>query len=101
MKIVYAESARRDISQIFDTIAPHSVAAAKRVETAIRLQFERLTDFPYAAAATDEPRVFRVPMVRFPYTVFYRVNLAQDRLEIARVLHGARIKDLRGLPESD
>lgn len=69
MKVVYAERARRDISEIFDDIAKFSAAAARRVETAIRIQCERLAVFPYAAATTDEPRVFRVPLIRYPYTV--------------------------------
>ena len=99
MKIVYAESARRDIAEIFNAIAVHSPSAAGRVEEAIRIQCERLTAFPYAAAKTDEPRVFRVPLVRYPYTVFYRVNVEVNWIEIARVLHGARIKDLRRLPD--
>ena len=99
MKIVYAETARRDIAEIFDAIALHSPSAAERVEAEIRVQCERIGAFPYAAAETDEPRVFRVPLVRYPYTVFYRVNVEMHRIEIARVLHGARIRDLRRLPE--
>jgi toxin ParE1/3/4 len=99
MKIVYAERARRDISEIFDDIAKYSPASARRVEAAIRIQCERLADFPYAAATTDEPRVFRVPLIRYPYTVYYRVNLALDRIEVARVIHGARIKDLQQMPD--
>jgi toxin ParE1/3/4 len=99
MKVVYAESARRDISQIFEAIATHSPSAAQRVENVIRSQCERLTGFPYAAAKTDEPYLFRLPIVRVPYTIFYRVNLAMDRIEIARVLHGARITNLQSLPD--
>jgi toxin ParE1/3/4 len=99
MKIVYAERARRDIGEIFDAIAANSTSAAKRVEAEIRIQCERLTGFPYAAAKTDEPQVYRVPLVRYPYTVFYRVNVEMGRIEIARVLHSARIRDLWQLPE--
>ncbi len=99
MRVVYAERARRDISEIFDSIAKHSSVSARRVEAAIRIQCERLAEFPYAAAATDEPRVFRVPMIRYPYTVFYRVNLALDRIEVARVLRSARIRDLQQMPD--
>ena len=101
MKVVYAERARRDIADIFDAIAPHNRAAAMRVEAMIRIQCKRLTEFPYAAAETDEPGVRRLPLVRYPYTIFYRVNVEMDRIEIARVLHGARIKDLHRLPENN
>ncbi len=99
MIIVYAETARRDITAIYDSIAPHNKQAAKRVESLIRIKCERLADFPYAAAKTDEPGVFRLPLVRYPYTIYYRVNLALERVEIAPVVHSARIKDLSKLPD--
>jgi toxin ParE1/3/4 len=101
MKVVYAERARRDISEIYEFIAAHNPAAAKRVESLIRITCERLADFPLAAAKTDETGVHRLPLVRYPYTIFYRFNSSLDRVEIARVIHGARIKNLQRLPEAD
>jgi plasmid stabilization system protein ParE len=79
--------------------APHNPAAAQRVEDVIRITCEGLGDFPYAAAATDEPNVRRVPLVRFPYTVFYRVDSIRDVVKIARVVHGARVRDLDKIPD--
>ncbi|MEZ5844826.1 MAG: type II toxin-antitoxin system RelE/ParE family toxin [Hyphomicrobiaceae bacterium] len=99
MKVVYAERARQDIADIYTSIARHDVQAAQRVEDRIRQVCEGLAEFPYASAATDEPGVRRVPLVRYPYTVFYRVDDARQRVEIARVLHGARVTDLGHVPE--
>jgi toxin ParE1/3/4 len=101
MKVVYAERARRDIADIYDAIQPHNPSAARRVEALIRINCDRLADFPYTAAKTDEPGVFRLPLVRHPYTIFYRVDLELGRIEIARVIHGARVKDLSRLPVDD
>jgi plasmid stabilization system protein ParE len=101
MKVVYAERARRDIADIYDSIARHNPAAAQRVEDMIRATCEGLADFPYAPAATDEPDVRRVPLVRFPYTIFYRMDTARQVVEIARVLHGARVRDLGKMPNED
>ena len=98
MKVVYAERARRDIADIYDSIARHNPAAAQRVENTIRALCQGLADFPYAAAATDEPGVRRIPLVRFPYTIFYRVDSTRRVVEIARVLHGARVQDLGKMP---
>jgi plasmid stabilization system protein ParE len=36
MKVVYAERARQDIAEIYDTIASHDCDAAQRVENLIR-----------------------------------------------------------------
>lgn len=101
MKVVYAEHARRDIGDIYDAISQQSPDAAQRVEDFIRAACEGLTDFPYAAAATDELNVRRLPLVRYSYTIFYRIRTDVDCIEIARVIHGARIKDLGALPEDE
>jgi len=74
---------------------------AQRVEDAIQINCNRLADFPYAAAATDMPNVFRLPLVRYPYTIFYRVDVARDVVEIARVVHAARIKELGRTPSDE
>ena len=98
MKVVYAERARQDLSEIYAAIAERSETSARRVERFIRDACEALADFPFASAATDEANVRRVPLVRYPYTVFFRIDGAQQQVQIARVLHGARIKDLGSLP---
>jgi toxin ParE1/3/4 len=98
MKVVYGERARRDIAEIYDTIALRNRDAAQRVEDLIRSTCEGLAHFPYASIATDEVNIRRLPLVRYPYTIFYRVDSARRLGEIARVIHGARIRDLRRLP---
>ena len=99
MRVVYAVRAREDINDIYDNIAPHNPAAAPRVEDMIRAVCEGLADFPFASAPTDEANVRRVPLVRFPYTIFYRVDTLRGIVEIARVLHAARVRDLGKVPD--
>ncbi len=70
MNVVYAERARRDIGEIYDAIAIRNSTAAQRVEDMIRSNCEGLADFPFASAATDELNVRRLPLVRYPYTIF-------------------------------
>jgi plasmid stabilization system protein ParE len=101
MKGVYAERARHDIGEIYDSIVIHDPRAAQRVEDVIRSTCEGLADFPYAAPATDEPNVRRLPLVRYPYTIFYRVDPGRGLVEIARVVHSARIRDLGTLPKDE
>jgi plasmid stabilization system protein ParE len=101
MKLVYAGRARRDIADIYAAIAANNPAAAQRVEDAIRVACERLRDFPLASVATDEPNVRRAPLVRYPYTIFYRVDVPRDLVEIARVIHAARVTDLDRMPDDD
>lgn len=41
----------------------------------------------------------RAPLVRYPYTIFFRVNETQQTVEIARVVHSRRLSDPSRLPE--
>lgn len=61
MKVVYAQRARTDIGDIYDYLVQKSPQAALRVEDMVRNTCEGLADFPYAAVATDEPNVRRLP----------------------------------------
>jgi toxin ParE1/3/4 len=49
-----------------------------------------LEEFPFAGHATDEPGVRIMPLVRYPYLVFYAVN--DDEAVILHVRHGARLR---------
>lgn len=99
MKVVYAELARLDISAIYDRIALKSTISARRVEDAIRANCEKLADLPGVGALTDHRGMRRLPVVRYPYTVFYRVDAVRSVVEIARVFHGARVRNLRRMPK--
>jgi len=57
--------------------------------------------YPRAGSITDEPGVYRSVLGKYRYTIFYRVLADNAGIEIARVTHGARAKDLRRLPEED
>src|SRR4030095_4084462 len=69
-----SDEERRLVREGYDDIAQHNPGAAQRVEDTIRTRCERLADFPYAAVATDEPNVRRLPLVRYPYTIYYRID---------------------------
>lgn len=101
MKLAYAPRARRDIVDIYDSIAANNPAAALRVESLIRTTCERLVDFPFSAPATDEPNLRRLPLGRYPYTIFYRLDQTRALVEIVRVIHGARVENLQQLPSDD
>ena len=53
---------------------------------------------PRIGVRTDRPHVYRWPLRRYRYTIFYRVLLNEDAVEIARVIRAARIKNLGRLP---
>ncbi len=98
MKVVYASRALRDISDILAYIHERSPQGARSVSFAIEHAVQMCSLNPYAAGKTDEPGVYRRPLGRYRYTIFYRVLAGGEGIEVARVIHGARVRDLRRMP---
>ena len=97
MKVVYAPRALRDIDEILAYIYERSPSGARNVSLAIEYTIHTCALNPRAGARTDQPNVFRRPLGKYRYTIFYRTRT--DGIEVARVVHGARVKKLTKLPE--
>jgi len=98
MKIVYASRALRDINDILAYINKRSPQGARSVSPAIEHRIRMCAINPHASGITDEPGVYRRPLGRYRYTIFYRVLLRGEGIEVARVIHGARVGNLRRMP---
>jgi toxin ParE1/3/4 len=86
-----APIAESDLEQIWNYIARDNVDAADRMLDRIGDVFEMLSRQPLIGESRSE---IRVGLRSFPvgnYVVYYA--LASDRVDIARVLHGARDVD--------
>ena len=99
MRLVYTEPARDDISAIYDYNARRSVRSARLIERRIRSACKMAADFPGSAPKTNVPNVRRSPMVRHPYTIYYRIKTDLDLVEILRVIYSPRIIDLDTPPD--
>lgn len=101
MRLVYAPRALRDIDEILAYIQSRSPVGADNVSRAIERAAEFAALNPRAGVPTNEPNLFRHPLARYRYTMFYRVDAALDVVEIVRVIHSARLRDLSGLPDDE
>jgi toxin ParE1/3/4 len=101
MKLVYAPRALRDIDEILAYIQSRSRQGAHSVSVAIEHTIGGCVLNPYIGAKTDEPNLYRYPLARYRYTIFYRVDVERDVLEIVRVVHGARVGDLGKVPDTE
>ena len=99
MKVRYTRRAQIDIEEIFIYIENENPKAALAVEHDIRIKTQGLSDYPEIGVATDMKDVRRLPLTRYPYTIFYRVNWSDKSVDVLRVMHGARVQDLKELPE--
>lgn len=97
MKVVYASRALRDVDEILSYIQRRSPRGAHSVSLAIEYAIDMCALNPRLGARTNEPNVYRRPLGTYRYTIFYR--LRENSIEIVRVIHGARVRDLGQLPD--
>jgi toxin ParE1/3/4 len=60
------------------------------VKARIQRAIGRLARFPYSCRATAPPGIRVLPVVRYPYLVFYTVDETAQEVQILRVCHSAR-----------
>ena len=69
------------------------------VEAAIVTAAEWLGEHAEMGAMTAELNVRRWPMPEFRYTIFYRLERKEARIDIRRFLDGRRGRDVRRVPK--
>jgi toxin ParE1/3/4 len=89
MKVRYSRLALVEMDTVLSDLAAKNPAAAQRFEERIRQVNERIGRFPHGfQEVAERPGVRRVPLVRYPYLIFYKVFA--DEVIVLRVIHGAR-----------
>lgn len=88
MRIVRRPLAQADMDAIWSYVAEWDHAAADRIIDRITQATDRLVDYPRSGRLhPDIGKDWRSVSAR-PYVIFYQ--LARDRIEILRVMHGAQ-----------
>lgn len=89
MKIVYTDDARRDLRRILRFIAAKYPTAYGPFEKRLQASMRRVEQWPESAqSVAGRPGIRVVPLVRYPYKIFYRVS--GDAVEILYIHHAAR-----------
>ena len=100
MKVRETTPALRDLAGILDSLHRRSQQGAASVARAYDHARDQLSRMPYSGRKLDEFEAWRLPLVTYPYTIFYRV-LDQGELQILRIVHSARVKDLGRVPDDE
>ena len=90
MKIRYSRRALLQLEEILFYTEQHNPRAALSVNAAIKRKIGLLGRFPYSSGMTDRPGVRVLPIVRYPYLVFYSVDEEAREVHILRIRHAAR-----------
>jgi toxin ParE1/3/4 len=88
VSIVWASPAIADLAEVRAYIGLRHRSAARRIGARILAAVARLQRFPNAGRPGRVAGTRELVVTGTPYLVPYRVNA--DRIEILRVLHGAR-----------
>jgi toxin ParE1/3/4 len=90
MKVEYSNRALADLRKLSagsQATFGHRVAAA--LETRIRAIVEQIRQAPESAPRVEQrPGVRVVPLIRYPYKIFYRI--ADDTVRILHIRHTSR-----------
>jgi plasmid stabilization system protein ParE len=95
-QVVWTEDSEADLRRIYDQIAVDSRTAAASLVLRLVASVSRLQDFAYSGRVVPEFGRENVrELIVGSYRVIHRVG--SNRVDIARVLHGARLLQLADL----
>jgi plasmid stabilization system protein ParE len=90
MKLVFTDEALRDLDDILTYINLHYSGVLPAFELRLRAVLDRLISFPESAQEVlQRPGVRMVPLLRYPYKIFYQVS--GDTIEVLHIHHGAQL----------
>jgi toxin ParE1/3/4 len=73
MRVRYTLRAQSDLDSIYSYIERRAPIAAQSVKELIERRIARLADFPRMAPETDDPGIYELTIVRYPYKVYYEI----------------------------
>jgi plasmid stabilization system protein ParE len=90
MKVRWSETALAQLDDIFLYIYERNRSAALSVAKRIEDLAAMLGEFPLIGHLTDEAEVRVLPVVRYPFMIFYAIDAAAGEVVILHVRHTAR-----------
>jgi toxin ParE1/3/4 len=89
MKVEYTNQATADLRKISADSREFGEAVAAALEARIRKVIARIAEYPETAApVVERPGIRVVPLIRYPYKIFFRV--LDGRVRIVHIRHTAR-----------
>ena len=89
MKVVYTDAALRDLDGILKSIASDYPGILELFEKRLRAVESRIGQWPESAQEVEQrPGTRAVPLIRYPYKVFYQIT--PKAVEILHIRHAAR-----------
>lgn len=96
MKARYTPRALADLLEIADYIRQFNPAAALKVRDDIRRAIAMLERFPHSGPRTNVPPVRKAVVRRYPYIIYYEVEVDRREIVILTIQHGAKVQPFEG-----
>jgi plasmid stabilization system protein ParE len=93
MKLRFTLRATQDLIEIADYIRERNTAAALRVRAAILNSLQNLVLFPEAGRRQKLEGVRKLVTRRYPYLVYYTIDLTNEEIIILTIQHPARERE--------
>ena len=90
MKVRYSGRALLQLDEIHRYITQFNPSAAAQVIARIEELCEKLGEFSGMGHKTEQTGVRVLPVVRYPYLIFYKIMPDEDEVRILRIRHGRR-----------
>jgi len=90
MRVRYTRGALAQLDEIHTYITQFNPRAAVQVITRIEELCQKLGEFPGMGHLTEQADIRVLPVVRYPYLIFYTIIPADDEVRILRIRHGRR-----------
>ena len=93
MKLRFSKQSIQDLTAIAEYAHTHNPAAAQRVRSAILDSIQTLLQFPLVGRRQTVERVRKLVTRKYPYLVYYTVDLKTEEVVILTIQHPARQRD--------
>jgi plasmid stabilization system protein ParE len=93
MKLLFAPRAAQDIRSIGDYLQERSPAAALLVRAAIFDSLKNVVSYPYVGHRQRTEGVRKLVTRKYPYVIYYTIDVARDEVVVLAVQHAARERD--------
>ena len=98
MRVAYARRAQEDMTEIDAHIRAQDPETARNVAREIQARCAALAVNPFLNPTTDIRNVRRMPLTRYPFSVYYRTNVPKRQIFIIRIVRSSRVRNLGRVP---
>jgi toxin ParE1/3/4 len=93
VKLKYTPRAASDLEAIADYLNLHSPRGAASVRRALEISIVNISAFPSLGRSQSAEGVRKVATRRYPYLIYYSLDLVADEIIILTIQHAARDRE--------